>query len=70
MVKEGNKRIDAVNRISTNASIVADAARSLFEEQPQLIQPGGNAYQPRMAACLRDMEIILLRYLCLDGRWF
>jgi phycocyanin beta chain len=64
MVNEGNKRIDAVNRISTNASsIVADAARSLFEEQPQLIQPGGNAYtNRRMAACLRDMEIIL-RYV-------
>ncbi len=64
MVKEGNKRIDAVNRISSNASsIVADAARSLFEEQPQLIAPGGNAYtNRRMAACLRDMEIIL-RYV-------
>ncbi|MBD2088521.1 phycocyanin subunit beta [Microcoleus sp. FACHB-1515] len=64
MIKEGNKRIDAVNRISTNASsIVADAARSLFEEQPQLIAPGGNAYtNRRMAACLRDMEIIL-RYV-------
>ena len=64
MVKEGNKRIDAVNRISTNASsIVADAARALFEEQPQLIAPGGNAYtNRRMAACLRDMEIIL-RYV-------
>ena len=64
MIKEGNKRIDAVNRISTNAStIVTDAARALFEEQPQLIQPGGNAYtNRRMAACLRDMEIIL-RYV-------
>ncbi len=64
LVKEGNKRIDAVNRISTNASsIVTDAARSLFEEQPQLIQPGGNAYtNRRQAACLRDMEIIL-RYV-------
>ena len=64
LVKEGNKRIDAVNRISTNASsIVTDAARALFEDQPQLIQPGGNAYtNRRMAACLRDMEIIL-RYV-------
>ena len=54
MVKEGNKRIDAVNRISTNASsIVADAARALFEEQPQLIAPGGNAYTNR--------------YLCFNG---
>lgn len=64
LIKEGNKRIDAVNRISTNASsIVTDAARALFEEQPQLIAPGGNAYTNRRnAACLRDMEIIL-RYV-------
>lgn len=64
VVKEGSKRLDAVNRMTSNAStIVANAARSLFEEQPQLIQPGGNAYtNRRMAACLRDMEIIL-RYV-------
>jgi phycocyanin beta chain len=64
MVAEGNKRMDIVNRITGNAStIVANAARSLFEEQPQLIAPGGNAYtNRRMAACLRDMEIIL-RYV-------
>ena len=64
VVKEGSKRLDTVNRITSNAStIVANAARSLFEEQPQLIQPGGNAYtNRRMAACLRDMEIIL-RYV-------
>ena len=64
MVKEGNKRIDTVNRITGNASaIVTNAARSLFAEQPQLIAPGGNAYTSRrMAACLRDMEIIL-RYV-------
>lgn len=64
MVKEGNKRIDTVNRITGNASaIVTNAARTLFAEQPQLIAPGGNAYTSRrMAACLRDMEIIL-RYV-------
>jgi phycocyanin beta chain len=64
MVREGNKRMDTVNRITSNASsIVANAARSLFAEQPQLIAPGGNAYTSRrMAACLRDMEIIL-RYI-------
>jgi phycocyanin beta chain len=64
MVKDGNKRMDTVNRITSNASqIVTDAARALFEEQPQLIAPGGNAYtNRRMAACLRDMEIIL-RYV-------
>ena len=64
MVSDSNKRMDAVNRITSNSSaIVTNAARSLFEEQPQLIAPGGNAYTSRrMAACLRDMEIIL-RYV-------
>ena len=64
MVSEKNKRLDAVNRISSNAStIVANAARSLFSQQPALISPGGNAYTSRrMAACLRDMEIVL-RYV-------
>jgi phycocyanin beta chain len=63
-VKDGNKRIDIVNRISSNSStIVTNAARSLFSEQPQLIAPGGNAYTSRRAAaCLRDLEIIL-RYV-------
>jgi phycocyanin beta chain len=64
MVADGSKRIDVVNRITGNAStIVANAARALFAEQAQLIAPGGNAYtNRRMAACLRDMEIIL-RYV-------
>ena len=64
VVSDSNKRLDAVNRISSNASsIVANAARSLFAQQPALIAPGGNAYTSRrMAACLRDMEIIL-RYV-------
>lgn len=64
MVSDSNKRMDAVNRITSNSSaIVTNAARSLFAEQPQLIAPGGNAYTSRRnAACLRDMEIIL-RYV-------
>ena len=64
MVKEGNCRLDIVNKVNGNASaIVTNAARALFSEQPQLIQPGGNAYTSRrMAACLRDMEIVL-RYV-------
>ena len=64
MVADGSKRIDVVNRITSNSSaIVANAARSLFDDQPNLIAPGGNAYtHRRMAACLRDMEIIL-RYV-------
>ncbi len=64
MVSDSNKRMDAVNRITSNSSaIVTNAARALFAEQPQLIAPGGNAYTSRRnAACLRDMEIIL-RYV-------
>ena len=64
LVAEGNKRIDVVNRLTGNASsIVSNAARALFASQPQLIAPGGNAYTSRrMAACLRDMEIVL-RYV-------
>jgi len=64
IIKEGNKRADTVNRITSNSSaIVANAARALFAEQPQLVAPGGNAYTSRRnAACLRDMEIIL-RYV-------
>jgi phycocyanin beta chain len=64
LVGDGLKRIDTVNRITGSASsIVASAARTLFAEQPQLIAPGGNAYtNRRMAACLRDMDIVL-RYV-------
>lgn len=64
MVKEGAKRTDVVNRITSNSSaIVTNAARALFEEQPQLVAPGGNAYtNRRVSACIRDMDIIL-RYI-------
>ena len=64
LVNDGTKRMDVVNRITSNSStIVTSAARTLFDEQPQLIAPGGNAYtNRRMAACLRDMDIIL-RYI-------
>jgi phycocyanin beta chain len=64
MIKEGPKRMDVVNRITGSASaITTNAARALFDDQPQLIAPGGNAYtHRRMAACLRDMDIIL-RYV-------
>ena len=61
IVANSNKRMDAVNRITSNAStIVASAARSLFSEQPSLIAPGGNAYTTRrLSACLRDMDYFL-----------
>jgi phycocyanin beta chain len=64
LVAEGNKRLDAVNRITAKSSvIISDAARELFKAQPQLINPGGNAYTSRRnASCLRDLDIIL-RYI-------
>ena len=64
LVAESSKRLDAVNRITGSASaIVTNAARSLFDDQAQLIAPGGNAYtHRRIAACIRDLEIVL-RYV-------
>jgi phycocyanin beta chain len=64
VVADSFKRLDAVNRITSNASkLVTNAARALFEQQPALIAPGGNAYtHRRIAACLRDLDIIL-RYV-------
>lgn len=64
VVQDGAKRTDVVNRItSLSSAIVTNAARTLFEEQPQLIAPGGNAYtNRRVSACMRDMDIIL-RYV-------
>nr|YP_009244499.1 R-phycoerythrin class I beta subunit [Agarophyton chilense]AMK96741.1 R-phycoerythrin class I beta subunit [Agarophyton chilense]ASP44636.1 R-phycoerythrin beta subunit [Agarophyton chilense]UAD84330.1 phycoerythrin subunit b [Agarophyton chilense] len=63
-ISEGNKRLDAVNSIVSNAScIVSDAVSGMICENPGLISPGGNCYtNRRMAACLRDGEIIL-RYI-------
>jgi phycocyanin beta chain len=60
----GATRLNAVNRIVTGApNIVKVAAQKLFEVHPSLIEPGGNAYtHRRLAACLRDMAIIL-RYI-------
>nr|YP_009398415.1 phycoerythrin subunit b [Lophocladia kuetzingii]ARW67601.1 phycoerythrin subunit b [Lophocladia kuetzingii] len=63
-ITEGNKRLDAVNYIVSNSScIVSDAVSGMICENPGLITPGGNCYtNRRMAACLRDGEIIL-RYV-------
>lgn len=63
-ITEGNKRLDSVNYIVSNAScIVSDAVSGMICENSGLIAPGGNCYtNRRMAACLRDGEIIL-RYV-------
>ena len=64
-IGEGNKRLDAVNFIASNAScIVTDAVAGIVCESPGLTAPGGGVYTNRkMAACLRDGEIVL-RYVC------
>ncbi len=42
------------------AAIVKEAGSKLFEQLPELIRPGGNAYTTRRyAACLRDMDYYL-----------
>mmetsp|Transcript_5237 Transcript_5237/g.22300 ORF Transcript_5237/g.22300 Transcript_5237/m.22300 type:complete len:163 (+) Transcript_5237:378-866(+) len=57
----GLSRIIIAELINRNAaSIVQDAARRLYEEQPELLRPGGNSYTTRRyAACLRDIEYYL-----------
>jgi phycoerythrin beta chain len=63
-IAEGNKRLDAVSAIASNAScVVSDAVAGMICENQGLIQAGGNCYpNRRMAACLRDAEIVL-RYI-------
>lgn len=63
-IADGNKRLDAVNCVASNAScIVSDSVAGMICENQGLIQAGGNCYpNRRMAACLRDAEIIL-RYV-------
>nr|YP_010985821.1 allophycocyanin beta 18 subunit [Grateloupia asiatica]WOL36739.1 allophycocyanin beta 18 subunit [Grateloupia asiatica] len=57
----------AINRIrvtrfinSEATKIIREAAARLYEEQPELLRPGGNSYTTRRyAACLRDIEYYL-----------
>jgi phycobilisome core component len=57
----GLDRVKAAAVISANASeIVKAAGAKLFEQVPELIRAGGNAYTTRRyAACLRDMDYYL-----------
>jgi phycobilisome core component len=57
----GIARVQAAAIINGNvAEIVKRAGLQLFEELPELIRPGGNAYTTRRyAACLRDMDYYL-----------
>jgi phycobilisome core component len=57
----GTARVQAAAIINANAAtIVKQAGSQLFEDIPELIRPGGNAYTTRRyAACLRDMDYYL-----------
>jgi phycobilisome core component len=57
----GEARVRAAALINANASaIVREAGLKLFDQLPELIAPGGNAYTTRRyAACLRDMDYYL-----------
>ncbi len=59
--ESGTARVAVATLISGNAaSIVRKAGLALFEEVPELIRPGGNAYTTRRySACLRDMDYYL-----------
>ena len=71
MVADSNKRLDVVNRLSSNASsIVANAYRGLVAESPEVFNAGGACFHNRnQAACIRDMGFILryVTYSVLSG---
>nr|YP_009244094.1 allophycocyanin beta 18 subunit [Gelidium elegans]AMK96336.1 allophycocyanin beta 18 subunit [Gelidium elegans] len=54
-------RIQAIKLINSQSSkIIKETATKLYEEQPELLRPGGNSYTTRRyAACLRDIEYYL-----------
>ena len=58
---EAGIRVLAVEIINREASeLVREASQRLFQADPELLLPGGNAYTTRrLAACLRDMDYFL-----------
>lgn len=54
-------RIKISEVINSQASkIIKETSMQLYEEQPELLRPGGNSYTTRRySACLRDMEYYL-----------
>lgn len=57
----GLERIRILEFINSNTQkIVKEAATQLYNEQPELLRPGGNSYTTRRyTACLRDIEYYL-----------
>ncbi len=59
--QSGTERVKVATMINANSpDLVKNASRQLFEEVPELIRAGGNAYTTRRySACLRDMDYYL-----------
>ena len=59
--QSGTARIKIATMINANSAVlVKKASQQLFEEVPELIRAGGNAYTTRRySACLRDMDYYL-----------
>jgi phycobilisome core component len=59
--QSGTLRLQVAAMINANSpELVKNAGRQLFEEVPELIRAGGNAYTTRRySACLRDMDYYL-----------
>ena len=57
----GLDRIKTMELINSRASkLIKEASSRLYNEQPELLRPGGNSYTTRRyAACLRDLEYYL-----------
>ena len=56
----GEERACGVEGLREAADLVREASQRLFEGDPELLLPGGNAYTTRrLAACLRDMDYFL-----------
>ncbi|GCE65315.1 allophycocyanin [cyanobiont of Ornithocercus magnificus] len=60
-LSESDLRIQAVELINREAAeIITLASQRLFEDNPELLLPGGNAYTTRrLTTCLRDMDYFL-----------
>ncbi|MGB8701586.1 MAG: allophycocyanin [Thermosynechococcaceae cyanobacterium] len=57
----GDRRLRLIKTLTESRDrIVKQAANQLFQQHPNLVSPGGNAYGEEMTAtCLRDMDYYL-----------
>lgn len=60
-MSSGDRRLNLVKTLTESRDrIVSQAANQLFQRQPSLVSPGGNAYGEAMTAtCLRDLDYYL-----------